>query len=99
MSYCVYHLVNSRSQRILWLMQELELAYDLEICDPIKNNASYQKLKTLQAQPKFPMLQINHIERQVLLSESAAIADYLSQKYQRLSTDGLDEIQRIDFYY
>lgn len=99
MSYCVYHLVNSRSQRILWLMQELELAYDLEICDPIKNNASYQKLKTVQAQPKFPMLRIDHMEGQVLLSESTAIADYLSQKYKRLSTDGLDKIQRIDFYY
>ena len=45
-SFTLYHLVNSRSQRVLWLLEELELQYQLEICKVDQNNTTYQKLKT-----------------------------------------------------
>ena len=62
-SFRLYHLANSRSQRILWLLEELELQYQLEICKVDQNNTSYQKLKTLSSNPKFPLLHIQCMNR------------------------------------
>lgn len=44
MQYRLYHLVNSRSQRIVWLLEELKLNYSLEICDPLNRNAAFEKM-------------------------------------------------------
>lgn len=101
MSYYLYHSVNSRSQRIIWLMEELELDYELEICDAVTHNASFLKLKALDPNPKFPMLHIqteqNH--HAILLSETTAICDYLSHKYQKLGINELQETEQIAFHY
>ncbi len=82
----LHHLNNSRSQKILWLLEELELPYEL---------VSYQRdaqtlmgppaLKALHPLGKSPVLE----EDQKLLSESGAITEYLLSRYDngRLAPD------------
>ena len=99
-SFTLYHLANSRSQRILWLLEELELQYQLEICKVDQNNTTYQKLKTLSSNPKFPLLHIQCSQTQeYFLSETTAIADYLSQNFQKLGLNNLGNEEQIDFLY
>jgi glutathione S-transferase len=74
----LHHLNNSRSQKILWLLEELELPYEL---------VSYQRdpvtlmgppaLKSLHPLGKSPVLE----EDGRLLGESGAITQYLLARY------------------
>ncbi|NVE00732.1 glutathione S-transferase family protein [Massilia sp. BJB1822] len=74
----VHHLNNSRSQRVLWLLEELGLDYEI---------ARYQRdAKTMLAPPelrkihplgKSPVIQ----DGEVLVAESGAIIEYLVEKY------------------
>jgi glutathione S-transferase len=74
----IHHLNNSRSHKIVWLLEELELPYEL---------VSYQRdpvtlmgppsLKALHPLGKSPVLEDNG----QLLSESGAIAQYLLSRY------------------
>jgi glutathione S-transferase len=74
MQITLFHLPNSRSQRIVWLLEELNLNYELNICD---QNAP-------QAKMKFPTVQIEQHGKIQQLSESSAIAEYLCQLEQKL---------------
>lgn len=100
-SFTLYHLANSRSQRILWLLEELELQYQLEICKVDQNSTTYQKLKMLYPNPKFPLLHIqcSQAQENIFLSETSAIADYLSQKFQKLALSNLKDTEQVDFLY
>jgi len=74
----VHHLNNSRSQRILWLLEELGLPYEIK---------SYQRdAKTMLAPPelravhplgKSPVIS----DGEITLAESGAIIEYLAGKY------------------
>ena len=74
----VHHLNNSRSQRILWLLEELELAYDI---------VRYQRdPKTMLAPPAFK--QIHPLGKSpvvtvdgLVLAESGAIIETLVERY------------------
>lgn len=72
----VHHLENSRSQRILWLLEELELPYELE--------RYARHPKTLRAPPE--LLQVHPLGKSPLLSvdgeihaESGAIIEFLTE--------------------
>ena len=58
MSLIVHHLNNSRSQRILWLLEELELPYELRPYqrDAVTNLAP-PELKAIHPLGKSPVLQ------------------------------------------
>jgi glutathione S-transferase len=74
----LHHLNNSRSQKILWLLEELELPYEL-VCyqrDP-ETLMGPPALKALHPLGKSPVLE----EDGKLLSESGAIADYILNRY------------------
>ena len=71
----LHHLQNSRSQRILWLLEELELYYELKLHDATQAR---------QTNLKFPTLDIPHDTQTVRLTESSAIAEYLCQLQQKL---------------
>jgi glutathione S-transferase len=85
----VHHLNDSRSQRILWLLEELGLAYEIE---------SYQRHPQTRLAP--PELKVVHplgkspviVDGGRTIAESAAIAQYLAGKYAegRLSVDADD---------
>ena len=74
----VHHLNNSRSQRVLWLLEELGIAYEVE---------RYQRdVKTMLAPPallaihplgKSPII----VDGTVTVAESGAIIEYLIDRY------------------
>ncbi|RPD65667.1 thioredoxin-like protein [Lentinus tigrinus ALCF2SS1-7] len=73
----VHHLNNSRSQRILWLLEELELPYEIK---------KYQRTAEMLAPPELtavnPLGNAPVITDGALnLAESGAIVEYIIQKY------------------
>ena len=96
----LHHLNNSRSQKIVWLLEELELPYEL---------VSYQRdpvtlmgppaLKALHPLGKSPVLD----DDRRLLSESGAITQYILDRYAggRLAPDpaGPDRIRFLECLY
>ncbi|MFL1527513.1 glutathione S-transferase family protein [Pseudomonas sp. O230] len=90
----VHHLNNSRSQRILWLLEELAIPYELKLYqrDP-KTNLAPPELKSINALGKSPVIE----DGTQKLIESAAIIDYLIRRHGEgrlqpdLSTPAYDE--------
>ena len=74
MQITLFHLPNSRSQRIVWLLEELKLDYELVICDQPSSKTDM----------KFPTVQIKQQGQIQLLSESSAIVEYLCQHEEKL---------------
>lgn len=74
----VHHLNNSRSQRILWLLEELGLSYEIKRYqrDP-KTNLAPPELKAIHPLGKSPVIE----EGGQVLIESAAIIDYLIRRH------------------
>jgi len=74
----VHHLNNSRSQRILWLLEELGLDYEIVAYqrDPVTNLAP-PELKRIHPLGKSPVL----VEDGTVVIESGAIVDYLIQRH------------------
>lgn len=101
MHLTLYHLVQSRSQRILWLLEELNLDYDLKIYQTHLDENQQDELKQLNPFAQFPTLLIsdNQHPSSIVLTETAAIADYLSYATQQLEIHGLQTQQVIDFYF
>jgi len=74
----LHHLNDSRSQRVLWLLEELELNYELVPYqrDSVTNFAP-PELKKLHPLGKSPVI----VDGKLVLAESAAIVEYLARKY------------------
>ncbi|MCF4166919.1 glutathione S-transferase [Zavarzinia compransoris] len=74
----VHHLNNSRSQRVLWLLEELGLAYEIL---PYARDAETQLapagLKAIHPLGKSPVI----TDGDLVIAESGAIVDYLVQTY------------------
>jgi glutathione S-transferase len=77
----LHHLETSRSQRILWLLEELRLPYDI---------VRYQRNRTTRLAP--PELKKVHplgkspviTDDNIVIAESGAILEYLAEKYGHL---------------
>lgn len=74
----VHHLNNSRSQRVLWLLEELGTEYRLEKYqrDP-KTNLAPPELRAIHPLGKSPVMQ----DGDLILPESGAIIEYLIERY------------------
>jgi glutathione S-transferase len=74
----VHHLNNSRSQRVLWLLEELGLEYDLRRYqrDPATMLAP-PELKAVHPLGKSPVI----VDGDLTLAESGAIIEYLADRY------------------
>lgn len=74
----VHHLENSRSQRILWLLEELNVSYEIKNYqrDP-KTLLAPPELKAIHPLGKSPVITDNGR----VIAESAVIIDYLVSKY------------------
>ena len=72
----LHHLDNSRSQRILWLLEELGLAYEIQF---------YKRSKDMLAPPELRRIQLGKspviVDGDVVVAESAAIVEYILDKY------------------
>lgn len=74
----VHHLNNSRSQRILWLLEELALPYDIKHYQrDAKTNLAPPELKAINPLGKSPVIQ----DGPHVLIESGAIVDYLIRRH------------------
>ena len=73
----VHHLENSRSQRILWLLEELGLPYDVRRYDrDPKTMRAPPSLKAVHPLGRMPMIE----DEGRIVIESGAIVDYLVDK-------------------
>lgn len=75
----LHHLEKSRSFRILWAMQELGLDYQVQFYLRQPNLSAPPELKAIHPLGKSPILQDDGL----VLVESAAILEYLQEKYDR----------------
>ena len=74
----VHHLNNSRSQRILWLLEELGLPYEIKFYQrDATTNLAPPELKAVHPLGKSPVI----TDGKVTIAESGAIVDYILRKY------------------
>ncbi|WP_075382548.1 glutathione binding-like protein [Acinetobacter pittii] len=92
----LFHLQNSRSQRIIWFLEELGLNYKLTI----KDHSGIDKDKNSPHQlSKFPTIEIIEQGKTSILAETSAILDYLSHLHPQLGPNSLLSQQLQNFYY
>ena len=78
--YLVHHLNNSRSQRILWLLEELELPYDLRRYErDAVTNLAPSELAAVHPLGKSPILEADGRR----IAESGAIVEYICARHGR----------------
>lgn len=73
----VHHLDNSRSQRILWLLEELGVPYEIKHYKRQKNLLAPPELKKIHPLGKSPVIE----DEGRVVAETGAIIDYLIEKY------------------
>lgn len=94
----LHHLENSRSQRMLWLLEELGVEYEIKLYkrDPVTSLAP-QSLAAVHPLGKSPVI----TDGDVTVAESGAIIEYLMDNYSdgHLKPAGDPQAQRDYTYY
>ncbi|RZJ05761.1 MAG: glutathione S-transferase, partial [Haliea sp.] len=74
----VHHLNNSRSQRVLWLLEELDLHYDIRRYErDARTLLAPPELRAVHPLGKSPVV----TDDDLTLAESGAIIEYLVERY------------------
>jgi glutathione S-transferase len=77
MTITVHHLENSRSQRILWLLEELQLPYEVVRYERDKKTMlAPAELRRIHPLGKSPVI----VDGDTVVAETAAIVEYLVEK-------------------
>lgn len=77
----VHHLNNSRSQRILWMLEELGLDYEIRFHKRRPDMFAPDELKSIHPLGKAPIVEdIDNEGRNVTLVETGAICEYLMER-------------------
>ena len=86
----VHHLETSRSQRILWLLEELDLPYEIKLYqrDP-KTKLAPPELKAVHPLGKSPVI----TDGRETIAESGAIIEYLVENYGENLQGELSQLQ------
>jgi glutathione S-transferase len=86
----VHHLETSRSQRVLWLLEELGVPYKIKIYkrDP-KTKLAPAALKKVHPLGKSPVI----TDGDETIAESGAILEYLAERYGDRATGDLAQLQ------
>ncbi|MEZ5643780.1 MAG: glutathione S-transferase [Burkholderiaceae bacterium] len=88
MPLIVHHLNNSRSQRLLWMLEELELPYEIRFYERDRRTMlAPPELKRVHPLGKSPVLEDDGIK----LVETGAICEYLVDRTGRLGPSDRDE--------
>ena len=77
----LYHLTNSRSQRVIWLLEALNEQYEIILCERNTHGLAPDWLKTLHLLGKVPMLMFENNGKKIVLAETSAIFDFLALKF------------------
>jgi glutathione S-transferase len=75
----ICHLSTSRSERIVWLMEELGLDYRIEHFQRLPTGAAPDALREIHPLGKAPVIR----DGDIVLAESGAIVDYIVHRYGR----------------
>ena len=73
----VHHLNNSRSQRILWLLEELGASYELRRYQRMDNRLAPPELRNVHPLGKSPVI----TDGEVTIAESGAITEYILERF------------------
>jgi glutathione S-transferase len=74
----VHHLNNSRSQRVLWLLEELGVEYEIKFYErDLKTMLAPQSLREVHPLGKSPVI----TEEGLTIAESGAIIEYIVERY------------------
>ena len=83
----VHHLNNSRSQRILWMMEELNLEYEIVFYErDEKTLLGPESLSKVHPLGKSPVITDDNSGEKILIAESGAIIEYLLMNYGKNSS-------------
>ncbi|KAF2120180.1 glutathione transferase [Lophiotrema nucula] len=79
----VYWLDKSRAQRVIFLLEELNLEYDVKVYKRGKDMLAPEELKEIHPLGKAPVvgIQAAGAEKPVILAESAVIVEYLYEHF------------------
>lgn len=75
----VHHLEQSRSHRVLWMLEELEVPYTLVTYRRLPSMLAPPELKAVHPLGRSPVIR----DGDVTLAESGAILEYLAHRYDR----------------
>ncbi|WP_279481111.1 glutathione S-transferase [Aureimonas sp. SK2] len=73
----IHHLNNSRSQRVLWLLEELGVPYEIRRYERLPSLAAPPELKAVHPLGKSPVL----TDGDLTLAETGAIVAYIAETY------------------
>ncbi len=73
----VYHLTSSRSERIVWLLEELGIDYQLERFRREETGAAPESMKRIHPLGRAPVIR----DGEMVLAESNAIVEYMIQRH------------------
>ena len=81
MTIIVHHLENSRSQRILWMLEELGLPYEIKRYERNKQTMlAPPELKKVHPLGKSPVIEDTDADGGRVIAETGAIVEYLVEK-------------------
>lgn len=84
----IHHLENSRSQRIVWLAEELGMTYEIkEYRRDQKTGLAPQALKNIHPLGRAPIICVD----QLVLVESAAIIEFMIERFDKQQLFGLPD--------
>jgi len=73
----IYHLSASRSERLIWLMEELGEPYELQVFQRLPSMEAPPQYRALHPMPMSPMIR----DGDEVLIESGAIVEHILQRY------------------
>ncbi|KZM20347.1 Glutathione transferase [Ascochyta rabiei] len=79
----VYWLEKSRAQRVIWLLEELKLEYDIQVFKRDKDGRAGPELKKFHPLGRSPIIGITPAgsEKEIIVTESEAILDYVCDHF------------------
>ncbi len=77
MTITVHHLNNSRSQRVLWLLEELALPYEIKRYEREKSGLAPKSLEAVHPLGKSPVIS----DDGTTIAESGAILEYIVERH------------------
>ncbi|KAI0067451.1 thioredoxin-like protein [Artomyces pyxidatus] len=91
----LHHLNNSRSQRILWLLEELGVPYEIKFYQRTPEQFAPKELLDIHPLGKSPVI----TDGDVTLAESGAIIEYIINKYGNGKAVPPKDGELIDLYF
>lgn len=89
MNITLFHLPNSRSQRILWLLEELKCDYKLILANAVSDKKNI----------KYPTIEVVDEGNVITLSETSAIAEFLCHHFKEYAHHLTDIRQSGSFFF